>query len=251
MPEATFGNVTPTEAVNAMQRRQQVPVETFSWWDIWQHEHSQAFTVAKTAGFDVLSDIQEAVKGALEDGTTFAIFQKKLIPILQEKGWWGRAPALDPETGESPVSQLGSPRRLQIIFDTNMRTSYAAGRWARFQRTKADRPYLMYSAVLDNRTRPQHRAWHGTTLPIDDPWWQTHFPPNGWNCRCTVVSLSEEQHARMHAAGQIKTQAPPTEMVEFRNNRTGEIATVPKGIDPGFGYNVGTAFLEALKEGQP
>ncbi|WP_432757051.1 phage head morphogenesis protein [Burkholderia glumae] len=53
-------------------------------------------------------------------------------------------------------------------------------------------------AVLDNRTRPQHRAWSGTLLPVTLGFWRTHYPPYGWNCRCTVRPYSE---AEMKAAG--------------------------------------------------
>jgi hypothetical protein len=74
-------------------------------------------------------------------GKTFQRFAAELTPLLQQKGWWGQQPAFDPITGETRWSQLGSIRRLQTIFDVNMRVSYAAGHWASFERNKATRPY--------------------------------------------------------------------------------------------------------------
>ncbi|NTV80668.1 MAG: hypothetical protein HGA24_04505, partial [Candidatus Aminicenantes bacterium] len=47
------------------------------------------------------------------------------------------------------------------------------------------------NAILDGVTRPLHRAWNGTILPVDHAWWKTHFPPNGWRCRCTVRALDD------------------------------------------------------------
>lgn len=134
-----------------------------------------------------------------------------------------------------------------MIYDTNLRMAYGAGHREKMQETADNRPYLEYSAVLDNRTRPEHRAWHGTILPIDDPWWKTHYPPNGWNCRCTVVSRSAADLKRL---GKAVSVAPQTELVDRTVNLDGEPTTiqVPKGIDPGFDYNVGQAAWASKKQ---
>ena len=34
------------------------------------------------------------------------------------------------------------------------------------------------------------------TLPVSDPWWQTHRPPNGYRCRCRVVSVTQRDYDR-------------------------------------------------------
>ena len=195
-------------------------------------EHAAEFTVARSIGYDILGDISDAMHKAIANGTTLADFSKTLTPVLKAKGWWGK---VEREDGE--VVQLGSQRRLETIFNVNMRTSYAAGRWEQIQRTKADLPYLMYSCVLDKRTRPAHRAWHGTILHVDDPWWEVHYPPCGWNCRCTVIQLTRRQAERR---GITKTppSGPPT---RWFNPGTGQTMEVPYGIDPGWGYNPGKA----------
>ena len=64
------------------------------------------------------------------------------------------------------------------------------------QRNVKRRPYWEYVAVLDSRTRPEHRALNGTVLPADDPFWKTHKPPLGFRCRCTVVNHTKESLAR-------------------------------------------------------
>lgn len=219
----------------------------FAWQDVWHEEHNRAFTVAKAMRYDILEDIRQSVDKAIRDGTTFAQFSKELTPILQEKGWWGRQRVLDPATGESKLAQLGSPRRLKTIFDVNLRTSYAAGRWARIQRVKEERPYLRYVAVQDTRTRPEHADWHGTILPVDDPWWDTHYPPNGWNCRCQPQQLSQRDLDRF--GFEVDEEPPAGGNVTWTNPRTGEVVSVPEGIDPGFGYNVGTDYWRALTPG--
>ncbi len=131
------------------------------------------------------------------------------------------------------------------LIDTNVRMSYAKGRWERIERIARERPYLRYIAVLDQRTRPDHMAWHGTILPWDHPWWQTHYPPNGWRCRCTVEQLSEYD---LELDGFNPSDGPPkgSDLTRpWTNKRTGETLQVPVGIDPGFGHNVGTLDLTA------
>lgn len=216
----------------------------FAWQDVWQEEHSAAFTVAKMMDVDLLRDVRAAVDKAIAEGQTLAQFSKDLKPALADAGWWGKKAMIDPVTGEETLAQLGSPRRLRTIFRTNMQTAYSAGHWAQIQDTKAEAPYLMYDAVDDNRTRPQHRAWDNTVLPADHPWWQTHFPPNGFNCRCSAIQLS---HRQLQAMGKAVDPAPASPTYEYTNPRSGEISRVPLGIDPGWAYNPGEGRLADLQ----
>lgn len=231
----------PEEAVAYFKAKGYQLPATWAWQDMWQEAHATAFTVAKSAGFDILGDVHGQVLKSLEQGQTFRDFQRELTPLLQAKGWWGRKELPDPATGEVREVQLGSPRRLRTIYDVNLRTAHASGAWARVQRTKDRRPFLRYVAILDRRTRPDHRGWHGVVLPADDPWWDTHYPPNGWRCRCTVQQLGQRD---MDRYGYTVSEAPPRPMLPWENPRTGERVMVPKGIDPGWAYNPGKAALE-------
>lgn len=232
----------PPEEAIAFFRRKGL-AEGFSWMDVWEEEHARAFTVAKAMSREILEDIRAEVDRAIAEGRTLAQFREELTPVLQARGWWGRQEMTDPLTGVARTVQLGSPRRLKVIFETNVRTSYAAGRWERIERVKSAMPYLRYVAVMDDRTRPEHRAWHGTVLPVDDPWWDTHYPPCGWNCRCTVTQLNERTlERRGWGVTERPVSFPPR---AFTNRRTGEVTTVPGGIDPGWAYNVGKAGMRA------
>ncbi|MFQ5566158.1 MAG: PBECR2 nuclease fold domain-containing protein [Paracoccaceae bacterium] len=215
----------------------------FSWQDIFQEEHARAFTVAKMMRLDLLQTVRQRLDSALRDGTTRAQFIKDLAPILRREGWWGQADLPDPLTGEVKRVQLGSPRRLALIYDVNLRSARAAGRWARIERLKDRLPFLRYSAVLDSRTRPKHRAWHGTVLGFDHVWWNTHYPPNGWRCRCTVQQFSE---ADLKRQGFRVTEAPRGISRPFENRRTGQVVAAPDGIDPGFAFNIGQAHMRGL-----
>lgn len=163
---------------------------SWDWHDVWQESHAKVFTVAKAMRLDVLQDIRGMVQKALDEGITLERFQRELKPRLMDKGWWGRKIIGDAEGGQ--VVQLGSPRRLQTIYQANMQSAYMAGRYREMMENVADRPYWQYVAVLDSKTRPAHRRLHGKVFRYDDSFWRSFCPPNGWNCRCRVRALSAE-----------------------------------------------------------
>lgn len=208
----------------------------FDYRDVWQQEHQAAFTVAKAMQLDLLAEIRGAVDAALADGSTFQAFQDALKPRLVARGWWGKQEMLDPVTGETRQVQLGSPRRLQVIFDTNLATAYSEGQAERIEANKALFPYLLYDGANSVHPREQHRAWDGLVLRADDPWWQTHMPVKAWGCKCTVVQLTQRM---MDREGYREGQAPAEQLRQLTNRRTGEVVSVPAGVDPAFHYPPG------------
>ena len=256
-----FG-LPPAEAISYLKGKGY----TFScdWQDVWQEAHTKAFTVAKALRLDVLQDIHaELVKSQVE-GTTFRDFQKALQPKLEAKGWWGRQLVGDGQGGAESI-QFGSPWRLKTIFETNMQTAFEAGNYKQNLENAADRPYWMYSAVGDKRTRPAHNALNGLVFRYDDPFWQTHHPPNGFRCRCSVRALDGEGYQAKLKAGEVVLRStagsnPTASLVEEEklvSPRTGEMApaTVLKTTDRlggklimapdvGWNYNPGQAWTK-------
>ena len=227
----------------------------FSYLDVWQQEHAVNFTVAKAMQLDILSDIKGAVEQAIENGETLESFRKKLKPVLQEKGWWGRQEMQDPLTGKTVNAQLGSDRRLKTIYDTNTRSAYQRQRWEHAQASPLH-PYLLYRIGPSVHHRKEHLAWDGLILPKDDPWWDSHFPPNGWGCKCWTQAITEERKAQLEKTGiihpptldgkpgytsPVKTEPPKTTYKTFVNVRRGTVEHIPVGVDPAFNWNVGKA----------
>jgi SPP1 gp7 family putative phage head morphogenesis protein len=217
--------------------RQKVQIGTKSYTDVSQAMNARAFVSAGVAKSAILEDLHRAVVKAVEGGMTRQQFRKEFDQILAGRGW--------------PFNARDSKGyrdwRAGVIYDTNLRMAYAAGHWKQMQETADSRPYLEYSAELDGKTRPLHREWHGTILPIDHPWWKTHYPPNGWNCRCKVISRSAADLKRL---GKAVSVAPPSRMVDATVNIDGRPTTiqVPEGIDVGFDYNVGQAAWGGKKQ---
>ena len=113
-------------------------------------------------------------------------------------------PSLIDENGNrKPFEQfLNDVRNIDRTYNQNyLRAEYnfcqasadMAARWERFEED-GDRYNLQYRTANDDRVRPQHAALHGVTLPISDPFWKTYYPPNGWNCRCTVVQVRKSKY---------------------------------------------------------
>ena len=186
----------PEQAVEFLRSKGLVVTE--HWREMWKAAHSRAFTVARSAGFDVLDDIKQGLIEAMNDGLSYKQFADKLTPILKEKGWWGFK--TDQETGEvelypnimKPV-ELGSPRRLKLIYEQNVQTAFMAGRYRGLMDAVVTHPYWEYVAVMDDRTRKSHAVLNGKIFRYDDPIWSVIYPPNGWRCRCRVrpVSIGE------------------------------------------------------------
>ncbi|RVA05848.1 hypothetical protein EN932_29285 [Mesorhizobium sp. M7A.F.Ca.US.002.01.1.1] len=120
---------------------------------------------------------------------------------------------------------------------------HAAGHWSSFERNKAARPFVRYVHLEgQEHPRPLHALWHNTVLPVDHPWWNTHACPNGWNCHCTLQSLGQRDIDRLQREGEkLKFEPMDGTMRKYINKRTGEVTTVPDGIDPGWAYNPGKA----------
>lgn len=206
----------------------------FSHYDVWLYQHSLAFTVAKMMDADMLAEVRDAIEAAQRNGTAFADFKKRLKPYLMAKGWWGEQVMTDPLDGEPKLVQLGSTRRLKTIFDTNMRTAFAAGQWQRIQANKKALPYLRYNKSASGHPRDGHKRYYGLVLPVDHDIWKVIFPPNGYGCKCSVSALTKRQAEEEGIGGE-----PDVEMVEFTNPRTGKTVLIPDDITPSFAHNHG------------
>lgn len=258
----------PVEALDFFEAKGIEP--GFSFEDVWADEHLRSFTAAKFMREDVLEAMRQEVNRALAQGLTLEQFVRGdldqetgerrggIEQRLRDMGWWGRQQVTDPETGET--TEVDVPSRLHLIFDTNMRTARAAGQWQRIERRVDTHPYLLYLLGPSREHRPQHVEWHGLLLPADDPFWQTHFPPNGYLCKCHVRQVSRREAARIERDGvkaprpepitnpetgqptghvkdqrvQVRREAPKVETRRYRNKRTGDVEEIPIGIDPGF-----------------
>ena len=205
-----------------------LPEATMAWDDLAGPVHSKVFAVAGAAKVDLLSDLHKSLISAVEHGTTITQFRKDFDATVQRNGW----------------TYNGTRGwRTRVIFDNNMRSAHMAGRWQQIQTNKDRYPYLQYRTAGDSHVRPQHRLWAGLIYPVDSPFWVTHYPPNGWGCRCTVRAYAQRDIADKNL--QVQPTFDPAKM------KTRDVVTVdgdikdrvPVGIDPGWDHNVGRSWI--------
>ena len=161
--------VTFLEALQYARQRKIVLPDDFYSLDLKTRQ--MATTVSFLSSLEQIETVIKAVNKAIADGGTFKDFQK----LIKE-------------------SEIVLPKHyLDNVFRTNIQSAYGHGRWQQQQRNKDKRQYLMYSAINDSRVRPAHLALNRIVLPIDHPFWLTHYPPLSFRCRCTVIALTEKQ----------------------------------------------------------
>lgn len=211
------GRVPFQEAIDFFQSKQPLPSERYT--DLVHGMHDRAFVIAGVTRQDVLVDVQGALQKALRDGTTLETFQKDFETAIAGK--W------------SP--KQGTAWRARVIYDTNVRTAYAAGRYSQLMDMRSTHPFWRYRHGDSRVPRPQHLTWDGLVLRWDDVWWQAHYPPSAWGCRCYVDAFDEVDLEALGKTG--PDQAPPVVLREVRfGDRT---LQVPDGVDPGWGYTPG------------
>ncbi len=214
------------EQLNFFKKKLNLPSQR--WDDILKSAHDRAFIVAGAQQADLLHDLRAAVGKSIEQGTGLGEFRKDFKAIVAKHGWSGW-------TGEG--SKAGVAWRTKVIYQTNMATSYAAGRWQQLNDPELLKvlPYWQYKhsdSVM--HPRPLHVSWDGLTLPPDHNFWKTHFPPNGWGCHCRVTAVSASEASRAMAQGKGPANAPPV------GNR--------EGIDTGFDYAPGAGIDTPLRQ---
>ena len=185
----------------------------------------RAFTVSGLSKLDQINGVQHALQKAIDNGETFADFKGNIGDILEQQGWTGKR-----------------AWRVENIFRTNMQSAYMAGRHAQMKRVAKSRPYWKLVAVKDSRTRKAHLAVDGLVFRHDHPFWQTWYPPNGFMCRCMVVTLSERQ---VKAQGlKVQTEMPDQiRIVDPDNGMESFITPIP---DKGWANNVGERWMAGL-----
>ncbi len=125
----------------------------------------------------------------------------------------------------------------RIAFQAGLRSAYSAGRYERGMKDDGAQ-FWLYRTMRDGRVRNSHAVLNGVALPKGDAFWDTHFPPNGWRCRCKAYAIDQAGIDRLQARGlKVQTQAPQERMVEHENKTTGERETLPASVEPGWGFN--------------
>lgn len=205
-------------------------IPTARWDDIYKAQHDRAFVVAGAMKAELLSDLAEAVERAMASGGTIRQFRKDFDEIVDRHGWHGW-------TGED--SERGRAWRTMTIYQTNRDVSYAAAR--HIQLTSGNFDYWIYKHGGSMDPRPHHLAWDGIALPPSHPFWETHYPPNGWGCSCYVVGANGIKGIR-------RVGGDPDKKLPDNWREVDGKSSAPLGIDKGWDYAPGASVTNDLVE---
>lgn len=215
------------EQIDFYRRKLNLP--TSGWTDVRAGEHDYAFVVAGANRDAILTGFREALQKVIDRGATLEEFRKDFDRIVAATGW---------------AYKGGRGWRSRLIYDTNLNAAYQAGRYVQLQ----EAPYWQYEHQdwVEN-PREEHQAWDGLVLAREDPWWQTHYPPNDYFCHCRVHGLWPRDLQRLGKTGPDK--APEVRYVEktigARSALGPRTVRVPEGIGPGWDYAPGAARLRS------
>lgn len=164
------------EAIDFFREKTTVPPDVFAGLEATAK--ARAFSVSGMTNRYALDTIRESLQTAIEGGTTA---NEWLTKLEEEFG----------KLGLSGVDDRAYHMRL--VFRQNAYTAYGAGRYRQMELLKKERPYWQYVTIGDDHVRPEHAALDGMIRPADDPIWKNVYPPWGFNCRCMVVSVSQDE----------------------------------------------------------
>lgn len=203
-------------------------VPTSAWDDLWQEQHDRAFMVAGATKAELLADLAAAVDKAIAEGTGIEAFRKDFRAIVEKHGWHGW-------TGEGTAK--GEAWRTRVIYRTNLRTSYMAGRYA--QLVQGGFSFWIYRHGGSLEPRIVHLGWDGLIQPPEHPFWAYHFPPNDWGCSCRVFGART-------LAGAIRKGGKPGLKLQPGWDKIDPKTGAPAGIGKGWAYAPGASVAQTV-----
>ena len=164
------------DAINLFKKK--IPVQKEHWKELSSEARAHAFYVAGIDNLVLVNSINEAILGSLESG-------KQFNEVLEEI--------------RGNIEQVYGQKGLSSVNDHYLRTAYYTNLYSALNNQryhayrKAGVKALRYDTAGDSRVRAEHAKMHAFTAPIDDPVWDSWWPPNGFNCRCRVAPVRERE----------------------------------------------------------
>lgn len=223
-----------TEALRFLEGKKPVTKEEFE--ALSDAARAKAFTVSGYTAAAVLEKFLKEMEAAVSEGSTLEQFRSSMNTFLERNGYAG----VDPWNAGN-------------IFRTNIQTAYNAGHYKRMSspELKKARPYWKYLTAGDSKVRESHAQMEGRVYRAEDPIWDVWYPPNGYKCRCTVISMTEEQVRRSGETVYSRPPVKPDEPNSFMWPDAGFASNPAKDVwgpdMSGFGQEVRKAF-EAYRE---
>lgn len=178
----TEGDFEPQPATAARARFADKAALTSEVFERLSTEAKQrAFRIAGVNNARLIQAVRNRIAKSIERGTTWADVRRELTRLFAAAG-----------------EELPGLARLRQAIITNTQQAYNDQRRELLDAERETFPYWQYLTVGNgtpgvNGVRDTHAALHGLIFRADDPFWDAHYPPWDFNCRCYVVALTEGQ----------------------------------------------------------
>lgn len=148
----------------------------------------RSFTVAGVLGDQMLQVLQGDLLKSIQNGDDLRKFKAAIRPRLKDAGFLAQLGDL--KNGQPALNAS----HVETVFRTNTLNTLNTGRYIHqtSPSVQAAFPVWEIRGVDDTRTRETHLNSHGKKLLATDPFWQTAYPPFGFNCRCRVIARSKK-----------------------------------------------------------
>lgn len=183
MPEFLFAPTPNKAAADFIKSKPAVSRQVFD--QLLPELKALAFTIAGVTSADVLQRTRDLL-AELPQGGDWNELKKQILGDISPY-------FVDPSASaeDQAKQQLAAQRRAELLLRTHGQQAYATAQYAMLDEQRELFPHWQYLTLGDSHVRETHAALDGVILPADHEFWQTHFPPWEWSCRCQIVPLTD------------------------------------------------------------
>lgn len=119
------------------------------------------------------------------------------------------------------INGLYNENYLQAEYQFAISSVQMGEKWQNY--VESNRYNLQYRTAQDDKVRISHQPLHGITLPMNNPFWDKFYPPNGWRCRCNAVQVRASKYPATNEENALKAGNIATTQIGKDNKNRLEI----------------------------
>lgn len=232
MPDFLFAPTPHTEAVDFIKSKPVVSREVFN--NLLPDLRARSFLITGVEAANVAQGIRDRIAD-LPAGANWDDVKKDIVADLH--------PFL--ANDEDPDNTIAAERRAELLIRMHGFQAYQAAQHNVMEHQKDVFPYWQYHTMEDDRVRPEHAALDGIVLPADHEFWQHHYPPWNFGCRCQVIPVSQDDYDDIKKEDE---KQPPDQKDILDDYAQRDLTATRRLVRNGVSYNV-TAPAEEGKPG--
>jgi SPP1 gp7 family putative phage head morphogenesis protein len=212
--EYAFQPVPAKEAAAFIRRKLPLTKDQFS--KLLPELQGLAFTVSGINAADALQDLRDTV-ATYPEGALFKTLKKDVAGKLSRYLESDQLELIESDPEEKLAQKKQLERRAGMLIRHHGNQAYAHASYLDLEASKEVFTHWKYLTVGDENVRDSHRALDGLVLPRDHEFWQTHFPPWEFGCRCQIVPVTASEYEEYQKLDATREQADRNTLDEAGN----------------------------------